>query len=226
MLKGLIKSNIQDLDGSGIVTVAANAFNNIDADRDISMPGSFSKTIKDNFYRVKWFRNHDRNELVGVPLEAKETNEFLVVRGKINMDKQLGRDIYSDYKLFAEYGLSLEHSIGVDAIKYLDDHENKVRKVTEWKWWEFSTLTSWGANENTPMLEMKSLEPLELKASLSLLELKMHKGNYTDETFIEIEKSINRIKSLLTQEDVLRQPVPLDVLTDVSRQFINSLQTS
>jgi len=70
---------------------------------------------------------------------------------------------------------------------------------------------------------MKSLEPLELKASLGLLELKMHKGNYTDETFIEIEKSINRIKSLLTQEDILRQPVPIDVLTDVSRQFINSL---
>ena len=226
MLKGLIKSNIQDLDGSGIVTVAANAFNNIDADRDISMPGSFSRTIKENFYRVKWFKNHNREELIGVPLEARETNEFLVVRGKINMDKQLGKDIYSDYKLFAEHGLSLEHSIGVDAIKYLDDHENKVRKVTEWKWWEFSTLTSWGANENTPMLEMKSLEPLELKASLGLLELKMHKGNYTDETFIEIEKSINRIKSLLTQEDILRQPVPIDVLTDVSRQFINSLQTS
>ncbi len=226
MLKGLIKSNITDLDGSGIVTVAANAFNNIDADRDISMPGSFSRTIKENFYRVKWFKNHNREELIGVPLEARETNEFLVVRGKINMDKQLGRDIYSDYKLFAEHGLSLEHSIGVDAIKYLDDHENKVRKVTEWKWWEYSTLTSWGANESTPLLEMKSLEPLELKASLSLLELKMHKGNYTDETFIEIEKSINRIKSLLTQEDILRQPVPLDVLTDVSRQFINSLQTS
>src|SRR6478752_6139116 len=129
MLKGLIKSNITDLDGSGIVTVAANAFNNIDADRDISMPGSFSRTIKEHFYRLKWFKNHNREELIGVPLEARETNEFLVVRGKINMDKQLGRDIYSDYKLYAEHGLSLEHSIGVDAIRKEDDYENKVRKV-------------------------------------------------------------------------------------------------
>jgi HK97 family phage prohead protease len=226
MLKGLIKSNITDLDGSGIVTVAANAFNNIDADGDISMPGSFTKTIKESFYRVKWFKNHNRDELIGVPLEAKESNEFLIVRGRINMNKQLGRDIYSDYKIYAEEGLSLEHSIGVDAIRKEDDHENKVRKVMEWKWWEFSTLTSWGANPNTPLLELKSFEPLQLKADLGLLELKLRKGNYTDETCIELEKSIARIKSLLNQEEVLKQPVPIDVLKDVSRQFINSLQIS
>jgi HK97 family phage prohead protease len=221
MQKGLIKSNIIDLDDrSGIVTVAANAFGNIDSDRDISMPGSFTKTIKDNFARLKWFLNHDRAQLLGVPLEAKETSEYLQVRGQLNLKKQIGRDTYEDYKLYAENGLSLEHSIGVDAIKYIDDRENNVRKITEWKWWEYSTLTSWGANERTPMIEMKGMDVLP---DLAFLELKLKKGNYKDETYIGIEKSIAQIKSLLRQEELLQQPVPVDVLTDVFKSFSNSL---
>lgn len=220
MQKALIKSSIVDLDGSGIVTVAANAFNNIDSDRDISMPGSFSRTIKEHFPRLRWFLNHNREELLGVPLEAKETADYLQVRGKLNMKKQIGRDTYEDYKLYAENGLSLEHSIGVDAVKFIEDRENEVRKVTEWKWWEYSTLTSWGANERTPMLEMKSMD---LLPDLAFLELKIKKGNYRDETFIEIEKSVNRIRSLIANQSVLQQPVPADVLADVRKQFLTTL---
>ena len=210
-----------DLDeASGIITVAANAFGNIDSDRDISMPGSFSRTIKENFARLKWFLNHNREQLLGVPLEAKETDAYLQVRGQLNMKKQIGRDTYEDYRLYAENGLSLEHSIGVDAIKFIEDRENNVRKVTEWKWWEYSTLTSWGANDRTPMIEMKSLD---LLPDLAFLELKMKKGNYTDETFIEIEKSIYRIKSLLMQEETLHQPVPINVLSDVFGDFLKTI---
>lgn len=224
MQKCLIKSNITDLDGSGIVTVAANAFNNIDSDRDISMPGSFDKTIRDNFSRVKWFLNHDRTQLLGVPLEATPTSQYLQVRGQLNMKKQIGRDTFEDYKLYAENGLTLEHSIGVDPIKYIEDRENDVRKVTEWKWWEYSTLTSWGANERTPMLEIKGMDTL--LPDLAFLELKLKKGNYRDETFIEIEKSISRIKSLLTEVEKESQPVPFDVLKDVSKDFLKLLNTN
>lgn len=220
MQKGLIKSNVVDYDGTGIITVAANAFGNIDADRDISMPGSFAKSIKENFARLRWLKNHSRDQLLGVQLEAKESNEFLIVRGKINLDKELGRDTFSDYKLFAEVGLSLEHSIGVDAIKYFDDRDNNVRKVTEWKWWEWSTLDAWAANDRALTLDIKANDPAQLLTTLGVLELKLHKGNYTDETFIKIEKSISNIKSLLMQEEVLRQPVPIDVLSDVSKDFL------
>jgi hypothetical protein len=159
-----------------------------------------------------------------VPLEAKETSEYLQVRGQINLKKQIGRDTYEDYKLYAENGLSLEHSIGVDAIKYIEDRENDVRKVTEWKWWEYSTLTSWGANERTPMIEMKGMD--NILPDLAFLELKMKKGNYRDETFIGIEKAIANIKSLLMQEEVLHQPVPIDVLTDVSQSFLKLLKSN
>lgn len=223
MQKGLIKSTISDLDGSGVVTLAANAFGNIDADRDISMPGSFDNTIKNNFQRLKWFLNHDRTQLLGVPLEATPTNKYLQFRGQLNMKKQIGKDTYEDYRLYAEHGLSLEHSIGVDALKYLEDKENNVRKVMEWKWWEVSTLTSWGANSETPMLEMKSMD---LLPQVAFMELQLKKGNYHDETFIQIEKSLNVIKSLLTTSQDREQPVPFDALKDASLKFINSLKNN
>jgi len=219
MLKS-VSSDITDIDEKGRIVVAANAFNNIDSDRDISMPGSFDVTIKQNFARLKWFLNHDRMQLLGVPLEATPTKEYLKVVGQINLDKQIGRDTYADYKLFADHGKTLEHSIGVDAIKYMDDRENNVRKVTEWKWWEYSTLTSWGANENTPLLSIKSASPAQ---ALDLFELRMEKGQYTDETFNEIEQSIKRLKSLMTAQQQKSQPVSADVLAGVSAQFLKSL---
>lgn len=226
MLKGLIKSTIVDYDEKGIITVAANAFGNIDADRDISMPGSFTKTIKEHFSRLRWFKNHKQDQSLGVPIEAKESEEYLIVRGELNLEKQIGRDTYSDYKIFAKYGLSLEHSVGVDAVRHHQDKDNNVRKVLEWKWWEFSTLDGWGANDRTHAIDIKSQNPMQLKSTLGVLELMFKEGDYRDETFIEIEKSISRIRSLIDNDFIISQPVPIDVLTDVSRQFINSLQTS
>lgn len=224
MFKSL-KSNVKDVDSKGRIVVAANAFGNIDYDGDISMPGSFDRTIKENWHRVKWFLNHDRDKLLGVPLIATATQEYLQIEGQLNLNKDIGKDIWEDYKLYAEYGKSLEHSIGVDPILSYPDPEMKVNgrpvnRVKEWKLWEYSTLTSWGANERTPMLSMKGASNV---ANIDWLELCLKKGNYTDEAFIEIEKSLNRIKSLIVKDESLSQPMPADVLADVSETFLKTL---
>ena len=151
------KSSIKDLDPKGTLLIAVNAFGNVDSDNDISAPGSFKKTLKENFARVRWFLNHDVTLLLGVPIEGHETSEQLVMKARLNMEKQIGRDTYEDYKLYAEQGNTLEHSVGLQPIKYTIDRNKEIRTITEWKLWEFSTLTHWGSNENTPMLGMKSL---------------------------------------------------------------------
>jgi hypothetical protein len=112
-----LTTTVKDIDQKGRILVAANALGNVDADKDISMEGSFNKTLKDNFNRLKWFLNHDKTQLVGVPIEGKEKYPYLEMLGQVNLNKQLGRDVYEDYKLYAEHGKSLEHSIGVEAIK-------------------------------------------------------------------------------------------------------------
>jgi HK97 family phage prohead protease len=146
-------SKIEDLDEKGRVLVAANGIGNQDADGDISAKGSFDLTLKKDFPRLRWFLNHDKNILLGVPIEGKEDGEHLKMLGQLNMKKQVSRDIYEDYKLWAEHGRTLEHSIGVKDIKRNDKNKNIVE---QWELREYSTLTSWGANSNTPMLGIKA----------------------------------------------------------------------
>ena len=54
---------VQDVDqksgNEGIVTIYVNAFGNEDRDGDISAPGSFNKTIKENFANIKHFLDHN-----------------------------------------------------------------------------------------------------------------------------------------------------------------------
>lgn len=208
------KSQIKDLDQKGRVVVAANAFGNIDSQGDISTYGSFSKTLKENFERVRWLLNHDTTKLLGVPIEGTETQNHLQIVGQLNMEKEMSRDVYADYKLYAEYGKSLEHSIGVDPIKY--DIQGQVRKVSEWKLWEFSTLTAWGANPQTPMLDIKS--------DVEWMNIQLNKGDYTDEKFKEIEKQLRILKSLITEPESstpVTEPIDWKSLSDT---FIKSLK--
>lgn len=192
--KSFWNCTVKDIDQKGQVVIAANAFDNEDADGDISAPGSFQKTLKEHFKRTRWFYNHDKSILLGVPIEGVEEYPYLKMTGRLNLEKQISRDVYSDYKLYAEYGKSLEHSVGVNPVQ----RDSKDRKrVMEWKLWEYSTLSSWGANSNTPMLGIKSIK--DMREAIDWLDIMLRKGDYTDERFKQIELQIKNIRSL-TQE--------------------------
>jgi hypothetical protein len=94
--------------------------------------------------------------------------------------------------------------------------------VHEWKLWEYSTLTAWGANENTPMIGMKSLEDIE--SSIDWLNLKLKKGNFSDEKFIQIEKELSLLRSLCTEPgdtfDSTQKTKP-----DESAEIISTIQS-
>lgn len=189
------QSKIEDVDERGRVLVAANAIGNVDADQDRSMDGSFSKTLKENFARLKWYLNHNTNILLGVPVEGNQDGKYLKLLGQLNLKKEISRDTYEDYKLYAEYGKTLEHSIGVEALK--KSQNGDVRDVYEWKLWEYSTLTSWGANQDTPLLGIKS--DIDVANAIDWLNIKLKKGNFTDEKFVEIEKHLSLLRSLCAE---------------------------
>jgi len=178
------QSKIDGLTDKGRVLIAVNAFDNEDSDRDISKPGSYKKTLKENFNRVRWFLNHDTTKLLGVPIEGKETGQYLQMLGQLNLEKQIARDTYEDYKLYAEHGKTLEHSVGVQAVKFSIDNDSGIRTITEWKLWEFSTLTSWGANENTPLLGIKSMDELK-----DLITEMSNNSRYSDDRKRAIENT-------------------------------------
>lgn len=95
----------------------------------------------------------------------------------------------------------MEHSIGVEAVKW--EQQGDTRMVKEWKLWEYSTLTSWGANEDTPMLGIKSAD--SIIEAIDWLNVMLKKGNYSDEKFLQIEEKINSLKSLFTEPVVTTQ---------------------
>ena len=186
------KSNI--IADEGIVTIAVNAFGNIDFQGDISMPGSYTKTLNENFKRVKHFRNHDPNQLVGCPIEGKEEGGYLVFKSAMSMGTEIGRDTFENYKLYNKYGLTLEHSVGVQDIKR--DATDK-RKVLEWMLWEFSSLYGWGANADTPLLDLKSLNfQHDPKKAIPFIHdaLKM---KFSDATLIQYENYLDLISKAL-----------------------------
>lgn len=199
----MIKDNkqlnqIKDIDNQkGVVSMYVNAFGNVDSDNDISEKGSFTKTIKENGKRVKHFLNHSWEKLIGVPLEMKEDDNGLLVRSQLNMKSQLAQEVFEFYKMYAEQGMSLEHSVGLDAIKYESDQKTGIRTVKEWKLWEYSTLYSWGANQNTPMIDIKNMKTDE---AFVLLDTMLRKGDFRDETFKQIEIKLNELKALMNDE--------------------------
>lgn len=184
-----------DVDEKGIVTVAVNGIGIEDSQNDISMPGSFVETIKNDIDRMRWFLNHDMTQLLGVPLRGEEKEDNLIVTGQLNLKKQIGRDILEDYKLYADAGRTLEHSIGVKALKR--DKADK-RKVLQWKMFEYSTLTSWGANPNTYLVGIKGLTaPQKAREAVDFLTLALRQKGYSDERYKIMETQLaNLLKSL------------------------------
>jgi len=233
-----ISYEVKDIDSKkGIITLYANTFDRMDTDNDVSLKGSFKKTIKEWFNRVKWFYNHDMTKLLGVPLEAKEDNFGLLLTGQLNLQKELSKDVFEDYKLYADNGRSLEHSIGVNAVKYetfegdsvpkefKKEANGWVRVVSEWKWWEFSTLSGWGANQESLMVSLKNLK--EIDNTLSWLD-KMKERNYTDERHKNIELTISTLKSLKNEpfESTPQEPdlTTNDKSIDAAKYLLNNLK--
>lgn len=193
------KANDVD-DEKGIVTVAVNGIGVKDSQGDISMPGSFNKTLKENFDKVKWFLNHDTKLLLGCPISGEEKDGNLVMVGQLNLDKQIGRDILSDYKLYAEHGKTLEHSIGVKAIK-----RDKVdsAKVHEWKLFEYSTLTSWGSNPQTFLVNIKSATEDQVKEAVDFIRKAFTVRGYSEERLKGYDMQLDLLLKALNGDNVV-----------------------
>lgn len=199
----ILQTKTHDVDDKGIVTVAVNGIGIEDCQGDMSMPGSFANTLDKDMKRMRWLLNHDITQLLGVPLEGSEKDGNLVMVGKINLNKQIGRDTYADYKLFAENGRTLEHSIGVVALKR---DEDDARKVLEWKMYEYSTLTGWGANPQTFLVDLKSATREDVMDAVDLLQKALKLPEYSDHRLKLLDMQLNLFLKKLNGGNVATCP--------------------
>ena len=65
-----------------------------------------------------------------------------------------------------------------------------------------------GANENTPMIDIKNMN---FDDAFVTLDYMLRKGNFRDETFKEIEKKYNELKALIKEppQSTLNEDEPL-----------------
>lgn len=130
----------------------ASVFGNVDDGGDIVEKGAFAKTIVEDFARIKILALHNGSWLpVGKPLELREDDHGLFIRGKIS-DTSMGRDIQTLLK----DGVLNELSIGYDAIDYEINEETHVRHLKQIKLWEVSIVT-WAMNDQATIDDVKSL---------------------------------------------------------------------
>lgn len=175
--------DLKDLDDNkGIVKAYANAYNFKDSDGDISARGSFNKTVKDDFRRLRVLKDHNPTVLIGVPLEVDTKDEYgLLTTTKFNLDKEVSRDMFSDIKLMHENGLNAELSIGYRVMSR--DKGNKAI-ITEYQLREYSFLSSWAANELSTVQDIKGIKSL-----YGIIEIitKSYDLDYSDTRLKQIE---------------------------------------
>ena len=148
-----VRFNVESVDeNSGEFSGYAAIFGNVDDGGDVIERGAFSRTIKEDFDRIKILSQHNDCELpIGKPLELREDDKGLFIRGNIS-DTQKGRDIQTLLK----DGVLNELSIGYDAITFDFDSEKGIRHLKEIRLWEVSIVT-WAMNDQAKIDEVKSL---------------------------------------------------------------------
>lgn len=154
------KFNLENVSESGEFSGYAAVFDSVDSGGDIIENGAFTKTISEDFDRIKILSQHRDDELpIGKPLELREDEKGLFIRAKIS-NTQKGRDIQTLLK----DGVLNELSIGYDAVDFYFDGETHIRHLKELRLWEVSIVT-WAMNEFAQIEEVKSIaENLRLEA--------------------------------------------------------------
>jgi len=187
-----ISSEIKDVDvKEGIVTGYFANFNTLDSDGDIIREGAFKQSIQEWYPkgRVKHLLNHQVDKPLGKIINLKEDSIGLYYESKIG-SHTLGQDFLK----MAESGLVTEHSIGFRTLQ--EKSSDLGNEITHVQLYEGSSLTGWGANENTPLTGMKSLNKETLTERLKSFEQFVRKTDVTDET---IELCLLHIKQLYAE---------------------------
>lgn len=185
---------IKDVDQkTGTVTGYFSIFGNVDSDGDIIMPGAFSRTLNNNYKRLKHLDQHDPSlRLSGTKydnLVAKEDAKGLYFESKISQTSY-GKDVI----LLYQDGVLDEHSIGYEVVKARDSDTQftqrygqkvPVKELQELKLWEGSTVT-WGANAMARTESVKSFTKEQAIAKMHNILKAIKNGKYEQDEVFEM----------------------------------------
>lgn len=200
----LTKSNslaFNDVDAKeGIVSGYFASFDEEpDSDGDIIVPGAFKKTIAENGPqgkgRIKHLLDHNWEKAVGLILELSEDQKGLRYVSKAGRHT-VGRD----FVFMVEDGIIKEHSFGYRTVKQQKGQGNN-NYLQELRMFEGTSMQGWGANANTPITGLKSME--DIIDYYDRLYKALKHGSYSDETMLMLQEKHNLISEFIktTQPD-------------------------
>lgn len=201
----------KDIDtAQGIVQGYFASFGTLDTDGDIFAPDAFNKSImecgpKSKQPRIKHLLDHDRRNAVAVISDL-----YADITGLAYVSKAGSHTAGQDFLKMCFDGIITEHSVGINYIHdKMKAQEDGSTILLEVRLWEGSSLQTWGANQFTPLTGVKSAE--ELADYLFTLEKALHRGTYTDEAFIQLEKLHTTVGNILKTQTT--EPKPEAVIT-------------
>lgn len=215
---------VKDVDAkSSVVAGYFSAFGMVDSDGDILMPGAFKRSIQDwgpdGKQRIKHLLNHNPSQPLGKPYVLKEDSYGLYYESKIGTH-QLGKDFIK----MVESGLISEHSIGFKTLR--EQKGSEANEIHDVMLFEGSSLTAWGANENTPLIGMKGMKNIEkIQDQIKAFEKFIRDSDVTDETIdlclIKVKQLAQTVEQMQTSS-TLAAEAPVQQKDD-SKEFEQSL---
>ena len=206
IIKSLTES-ITDVDtATRTVKGYFSVFGNMDADKDIIMPGAYKKTIAEH-KRIKHLYQHNPSYLLSSVRSGKlklyEDSKGLVFESQIS-DTSWGRDVIT---MYAD-GIVDEHSVGIEVTQ--KQKKANYREILEVKLWEGSTVT-WGSNELAGMKSDKLMKALR-------------NGRYENEEIFDlIEIYLKQLQGAVVSTPT-PEPSSLDTWGEAISQFTKSLK--
>lgn len=185
--KSLVFKDVNLEGDDGVISGYANVFNYRDHSGDITMPGAFKKTIKENKGKFLLLDNHDRvsGTAARLGIAQLEENEkgLHLIEGKFNMAKVNAQEAFKDVKFYAENKLPLKMSIGYKPIKWDFQTENNQlsRLLYEVKLYETSIVTLADNDKSTIDSYKSRVDEIE-----------------------KLQKEIDDIKTLLARQEAVK----------------------
>lgn len=143
---------LKNLSDSGEFTGTASPYGVLDLGQDIVEPGAFNKTISDHGNKVRLLDGHQLR--IGIA-NVKDAGYGLEMHGKINLNKDAGRDAYSDLKFYRDNDFPMGLSIGYETIK-ADTDQKGIRHLKEVRLWEIS-ITEFPMNPSAEVRSVKTV---------------------------------------------------------------------
>ena len=148
-----LAAEIKAADGDeGIVEGYGSVFGVVDQGGDVVEKGAFAGSLSRVMPKMLW--QHDPSQVLGVWDGVEEDEKGLKMRGRINLGKQLGRDVMSDLKMGAINGMSIGYRTRKSAA------QGNARLLKEVDLWEVSLVT-FPMNESAQIDAVKAAEMTE-----------------------------------------------------------------